>query len=78
MTASEKTAVHSCHELAAGDEIVARYKGSLAHRGCVTECAPEHRLFWIWDQVTGGRRLLDMNELEIFRGSTPSDAGESR
>lgn len=66
MTVNEE-AVGTCHELAAGDRIVARYKGSLAHRGCVTERVPEHGLFWIMDELTGGRRLLDMADLEISR-----------
>jgi hypothetical protein len=67
MTMSEETVVGTCHELAAGDVIVARYKGALVHRGRVTEMAPEHGLFWILDELTGGRRLLDMAELEIGR-----------
>ncbi len=66
MTVSEET-VGTCYELAAGDCIVARYKGSLVHRGCVTERVPEHGLFWIMDELTGGRRLLDMADLEISR-----------
>jgi hypothetical protein len=28
---------------------------------------PEHGLFWIMDDLAGGRRLLDMAELEIVR-----------
>jgi hypothetical protein len=67
MTMGEETFVSSCHELDAGDFIVARYKGSLVHRGSVTERVPEHGLFWILDELTGGRRLLDMADLEIVR-----------
>jgi hypothetical protein len=70
MTTNEETVVGTCHELAAGDLIVARYKGSLVHRGRVTERVPDHGLFWIMDELTGGRRLLDMAELEIARGRT--------
>ena len=72
----EKTIVSSCHDLATGDEIDARYKGALVHRGRVTEMAPDHGLFWIMDDLTGGRRLLDMAELEIVRVDSPviSDA----
>jgi hypothetical protein len=36
MTMNEET-VETCHDLAAGDLIAARYKGSLVHRGRVTE-----------------------------------------
>jgi hypothetical protein len=44
-----------------------QYKGSLVHRGRVTDRVPEHGLFWIMDDLTGGRRLLDMADLEIYR-----------
>jgi hypothetical protein len=67
MTMSEETVIETCHDLAAGDVVVARYKGSLVHRGLVTEMVPDHGLFWILDELTGGRRLLDMAELEIGR-----------
>jgi hypothetical protein len=69
MTMNEETA-RTCHELATGDLISARYKGALVHRGRVTERVPEHGLFWIMDELTGGRRLLDMAELEIVRSSS--------
>ena len=59
--------VGTCHELAAGDLIDARYKGSLVHRGRVAERVPERGLFWIMDELTGGRRLVDMAELDIVR-----------
>jgi hypothetical protein len=66
MTTGEET-VGTCHELATGDFILARYKGSLVHRGSVTERVPGHGLFWILDELTGRRRLLDMADLEIVR-----------
>jgi hypothetical protein len=72
MTTNEKTSVSSCHDLAAGDEVDALYEGALVHRGRVTESAPEHGLFWIMDDLTGGRRLLDMAELEIIRIQGPA------
>lgn len=76
-TMSNETVVGSCHELADGDLITARYKGALVHRGRVTERVPEHGLFWIMDELTGGRRLLDMADLEIGHvrsaGTTPKD-----
>lgn len=65
MNVAEKRAVDSCHELMDGDRIDARYKGALVHRGRITERMPDHGLFWIMDEITGGRRLLDMAELEI-------------
>jgi hypothetical protein len=71
MTTYEKTIVGSCHDLATGDEIDARYKGALVHRGRVTEMVPDHGLLWIMDDLRGGRRLLDMSELEIVRVDSP-------
>lgn len=65
MKAAEMRAVNSCHELMDGDRIDARYRGALMHRGRVTERMPDHGLFWIMDEMTGGRRLLDMAELDI-------------
>ena len=67
MSTDQKTVVSSCHDLTAGNEIEARHKGALVHRGRVMERAPDHGLFWIMDDLTGGRRLLDMAELEIVR-----------
>jgi hypothetical protein len=32
---------------------------------------PDHGLFWIMDDLRGGRRLLDMSELEIVRVDSP-------
>jgi hypothetical protein len=68
MTVDEET-VETCHDLAAGDLIAARHRDSLVHRGRVTERVPDHGLFWIMDEVTGGRRLLDMADLKIGRVS---------
>jgi hypothetical protein len=47
-TMSNETVVGTCHELAAGDLITARYKGALVHRGRVTERVPEHGCFGSW------------------------------
>jgi hypothetical protein len=74
MAMNEET-VETCHDLAAGDLIAARYKSSLVHRGRVTERVPGHGLFWIMDELTGGRRLLDMADLKIGRASCTQPAG---
>jgi hypothetical protein len=46
----------------------------------VTEYVPESGLFWIMDELTGGRRLLDSADLGTGRaptGTAPGDrAGE--
>lgn len=62
--------IETCYDLHAGDLIAARLNGSLVHRGHVTEKVPHHGLFWIMDELTGGRRLLDMADLEIARVSS--------
>lgn len=59
--------IGSCYELMPGDVIEAFHKSNLVHRGPVTDTAPELGLFWILDTLMGGRRLLDMSELEIVR-----------
>lgn len=77
MNTQDMTIVSSCHDLATGDDIDARYKGALVHRGRVTERAPDHGLFWIMDTLTGGRRLLDMAEMEILRIPRPMSPNEA-
>lgn len=57
--------ISSNSELSSGDFIEAYCKDTLVHRGDVTDIAPNHELFWIQDVLTGGRRLLDIAELEI-------------
>lgn len=73
----ERTTVLSTAALACGDQIEASYKGTLVHRGQVTEIAPSHELFWITDYLTGSRRLLDVAEFEIVRLANPSAPEES-
>lgn len=73
MTATKMISINSCLELNLGDEVLATRKDVLVHRGRVTELAPDHGLFWITDDLTGGRRLVDMAEMEINRiQATPS------
>lgn len=67
----DRSAIGSCHELTPGDAIEAFHKSNLVHRGPVTDTAPDLGLFWILDTLTGGRRLLDMFELEIVRLPAP-------
>lgn len=73
LTDSGKSRVVSSNsELTAGDLIEAYYKGSLVHRGEVTDIAPSQELFWIYDALTGGRRLLDITEFEIRKSHPQS------
>ncbi len=59
------TPISSNSELTSGDWVDAYCKGTLIHRGEVTDIAPNHELFWILDVLDGGRRLVDIAELEI-------------
>ena len=51
--------VHSCLDLLPGDEITAAHMGTVVHRGRVTDIATDDGIFWILDDLSGGRRLLD-------------------
>lgn len=73
MASNGRVVVESTDELASGDGIEAFHKDILVHRGPVTDTMPECGLFWILDTVTGGRRLLDMSELSIFRLPSPTE-----
>ncbi|WP_346958635.1 hypothetical protein [uncultured Arthrobacter sp.] len=71
----EDTAIRTCGELAAGDEIEAWHNGKLFHRGRVTQTIPLMELFWILDARTGARKLLDVEALEIVRCAPAAGLG---
>jgi hypothetical protein len=52
-------------QLRIGDTIEAWHRGRLFHRGRVTDVVPHLELFWILDERTGTRKLLDPEALEI-------------
>lgn len=52
-------------KLQAGDHIEAWHNGKLFHRGRVTDVVPSLELIWIRDAITGKRKLLDPEALEI-------------
>lgn len=52
-------------QLRIGDTIEAWHRGRLFHRGRVTDVVPALELFWILDERTGTRKLLDPEALEI-------------
>lgn len=64
---TDEVPVYSCLGLLAGDEITARHMGTLLHRGRVTDIAPDQGFFWIMDDLSGGRRLLDLSEVQVMR-----------
>lgn len=72
MNVADKKVVESCHELMDGDIIEARCKEALVHRGRITERMPDCGLFWIMDEMTGGRRLLDIAEPDIVLLKVPA------
>lgn len=67
MISIDHVVIGSCDELAPGDATEAFYKNTLAHRGPVTDVAPDLGLFRILDTLTGSRRVLDISELSIVR-----------
>jgi hypothetical protein len=67
---SQRGNISSNHQLSRGDSVEAYYRGTLVRRGEVTDLAPDHGLFWIHDVLSGGRRLLDIAELEIRKSAS--------
>ncbi|MET1064830.1 MAG: hypothetical protein ABWX85_07645 [Arthrobacter sp.] len=72
MTAEGARQVHSCEELSVGDQIEAWHNGKLFHRGTVARTVAATGLFWIMDERTGGRRLIDAEALVILRVAVPA------
>ncbi|MFC0455998.1 hypothetical protein ACFFGR_05445 [Arthrobacter liuii] len=64
---AKKKAVHSTADLACGDLIEAAYRGAVIRRGTVTRITSGDELFWITDDLSGTRRLLDVTEFDITR-----------
>ena len=71
MAAGGGEQVRSGAELSVGDQIEAWHNGKLFHRGEVTKTVAGTDLFWILDQGTGARRLIDAEALMIVRGTAP-------
>ena len=67
MTAEVSRQVQSCGELSVGDQIEAWHNGRLFHRGEVIRTVAATDLFWILDERTGTRRLIDSEALVIVR-----------
>lgn len=59
-------------QLRIGDTIEAWHRGRLFHRGRVTDVVPALELFWILDERTGTRKLLDPEALEIRHLEAPA------
>ena len=63
---TEHTPVSSCSRLSVGDRIEALRDGRVVHRGRVLDVVPALELFWILDDRTGTRRLLDLEMLSVL------------
>lgn len=72
MTAEVSQQVQSCGELSVGDQIEAWHNGKLFHRGEVVRTVAATDLFWILDERTGTRRLIDAEALVIVRVAVPA------
>lgn len=71
MAAEGAGQVLSCEELSVGDGIEAWHNGKLFHRGEVIRTVAATDLFWILDERTGTRRLIDAEALLILRVDAP-------
>ena len=71
MAAEVSRQVRSCGELSVGDGIEAWHNGKLFHRGEVVRTVAATDLFWILDERTGTRRLIDAEALVILRVTVP-------
>ena len=67
MTVEDARRIKLCGELSAGDWIEAWHNGKLFHRGEVIRTVAATDLFWILDERTGTRRLIDAEALEVLR-----------
>ena len=72
MTVDVAQQVTSCGELSVGDKIEAWHNGKLFHRGEVIRTVAATDLFWILDERTGTRRLIDAEVLVIRRVAVPA------
>ncbi|MEO3934645.1 hypothetical protein WMO79_17755 [Micrococcaceae bacterium Sec7.4] len=72
MTAGDARQVYSSEELSVGDGIEAWHNGKLFHRGEVIRTVAATDLFWILDDRTGTRRLIDTQALLILRAEAPA------
>ncbi|HEX9089251.1 MAG TPA: hypothetical protein VF867_17305 [Arthrobacter sp.] len=72
MTAEDARQIQSCEELSVGDQIEAWHNGKLFHRGEVIRTVAATDLFWILDEKTGTRRLIDAEALVILRVAAPA------
>lgn len=67
MTVDVAQQVTSGEELSVGDKIEAWHNGKLFHQGEVIRTVPDTDLFWILDERTGTRKLIDAEVLVIRR-----------
>lgn len=72
MTAGDARQVQSSGELSVGDRIEAWHNGRIFHRGEVIRTVAATDLFWILDEKTGTRRLIDAEVLVILRVAVPA------
>lgn len=72
MTVDVAQQVTSCGELSVGDQIEAWHNGKLFHRGEVIRTVAATDLFWILDERTGTRRLIDAEVLVVRRVAVPA------
>ena len=65
--------VHEARQLRHGEEIEARHRSIVVHRGVVQDLLPSLDVFWILDTRTSLRKLIDFSEYSVWL--IPSPAG---
>lgn len=56
--------------LSVGDFIEVRRSTVVYHSGTISEAMPEQGVFWIRDDVTGLRRIVDFDSFDIWVAKT--------
>lgn len=76
--AREMVEVRQISRISPGDDIEALREGTVCHSGRVTEVLPDMGLFWIFDEKSQQRKLIELAEFTVFvHGNPESDLSTS-
>lgn len=64
--AREMVEVRQISRISPGDNIEALSDGTIYHSGRVTEVLPDMGLFWIFDDKSQLRKLIELNEFTVL------------
>jgi hypothetical protein len=63
--------VRHISRISPGDDVEALREGTVCHSGRVTEVLPEMGLFWIFDEKSQLRKLIELAEFTVFVHGNP-------